>query len=164
MPRVPEDRVADVSDPPPSRTVSRRALLRAGGASSLVGAAFLGGCDLDPWSSSSSPAALPKDPDQLVVEAARRELRGLLLRLSATSGTAALVACHRTQLVALQGRPPAATRRSRPFTTAQVAAHERRAAERFTHWALTCRNGELARVLACIAAGIRMQPDLQEKT
>jgi hypothetical protein len=139
-------------------------LLRAGGASSLVGAGFLGGCDLDPWSSSSSPEALPKDPDQLVVEAARKELHGLLLRLSATGGTTALVACHRTQLVALQGHPPPPTARSRPFTPAQVVARERRAAKRFTRWALRCRNGELARVLACIAAGIRMQPVLREET
>jgi hypothetical protein len=146
-----------VSDSRQPGAVSRRAVLRLGGAAGLLGAGALGGCDLDPGSS-STPAAATPDPDQHIVEAARGELRGLVARLSATSGAAALVACHLTQLQALQGDPPPTTRRSRPLTPEQTVAREHRAADRFTHWALTCQNGELARVLASVAAGIRMQP------
>lgn len=158
----PGDRVAGVSGSPRSRAVSRRALLRVGGVAGVVGAAGVSGCDLDPGSSSSKPAAAPTpDPDEHLVDAARAELRGLLTRLSATSGAASLVACHRVQLAALQGDPPSATRAGRAFTPAQTVARERRAADRFTRWAMTCQNGDLARVLASIAAGIRMQPVLR---
>jgi hypothetical protein len=149
------DRVAGVS----GSSLSRRALLRAGGAG-LVGATALAGCDLDPDSSSAPPSSSAPDPDQHVVESARRELRGLVSRLSAT-GAAGLVAVHRAQLAALQGDPPPTTARSRPLTPAQAVAREKRAAERFTRWAATCQNGDLARVLASIAAGIRMQPVLK---
>jgi hypothetical protein len=141
--------------------VSRRSLLHLGGAAGIVGAGLVGGCDLDPRSSSAPVVQPPADPDQDIVEAARKELAGLLARLSATTGTASLVACHRAQLAALDGTPPA-TRRRRPLTAAQAVARERRAAERFTHWALACQNGDLARVLASVAAGIRMQPVLRE--
>lgn len=145
-----------------SDAVSRRALLRLGGAAGLLGAGAISGCDLGSGSS-STPAAVPEpDPDEGVVVSARAELRGLMSRLSATSGAAALVAFHGTQLAALQGDPPPATRRSRALTHAQTLAREQRAAERFTHWALTCHNGNLARVLASVAAGIRMQPMLRK--
>jgi hypothetical protein len=144
-----------------SHTVSRRALLRAGGASSVVAAGLLGGCDLDPGASPKPQTTAPPDPDQDIVDAARRELRGLLTRLSATTGAGALVACHRTQLAALQGDAPSPTARSRPLSSAHTLARERRAAERFRRWALTCQNGDLARVLASVAAGIRMQPVLR---
>ncbi len=96
------------------------------------------------------------------MDAARAELTGLISRLSATSGASALVACHLTQLAALGGGPVRLTRRSRPFTHTQAVAHERRAAERFARWATTCRSGDLARVLASVSAGIRMQPVLRE--
>jgi hypothetical protein len=145
-----------------SDAVSRRALLRLGGAAGLLGAGAISGCDLGPGSSSTAAAVPEPDPDEHVVVAARAELRGLISRLSATSGAAALVAFHATQLAALQGDPPPATRRSRALTHTQTLARERRAAERFTHWALTCHNGDLARVLASVAAGIRMQPMLRE--
>jgi hypothetical protein len=145
-----------------SRRVSRRSLLRAGGVTSVVGGALLGGCDLGRGSSSTPQAVASPDPDQDIVDAARTELRGLLTRLSATSGAASLVACHRAQLAALQGAPPPTTQRGRPLTSAQILARERRAAGRFTHWANTCQNGDLARVLASVAAGIRMQPVLRD--
>jgi hypothetical protein len=133
-------------------------LLRTSGLAGLA-ATLLTGCDLDLGASSSTPAAAPTpDPDQHILDAARAELRGLILRLSATGGAAALVACHRTQLAALQGDPPPATQRARPLDPARVAAREHRAARHFAHWATACRNGDLARVLACISAGIRMQP------
>jgi hypothetical protein len=48
------------------------------------------------------------------------------------------------------------------LTPTQTVSRERRAAERFTRWAITCQNGDLARVLASVAAGIRMQPVLRE--
>jgi hypothetical protein len=140
--------------------LSRRALLRLGGAVGVLGAGLLGGCDLDPGSSSTPTAVPPSDPDQHIVQAARAELSGLVLRLSATAGAGSLVACHRVQLAALDGDPASTTRRGRPLTPAQTVAREHRAAERFTHWAVTCQNGDLARVLASIAAGIRMQPVL----
>jgi hypothetical protein len=70
------------------------------------------------------------------------------------------VTCHRTQLAALRGDPPPLTRRAKGLTPAQTLARERHAAERFGHWAATCHNGDLARVLASVAAGIRMQPVL----
>jgi hypothetical protein len=141
---------------------SRRAVLRAGGAAGVVGATVLSGCDLDPTSSSAPPAATPRDPDEDIVAAARAELRGLIRRLSATGGTGSLVAVHRTQLAALDGDPPPARRRGRALSRAEVVDRERRAADRFTHWALTCDNGDLARVLASVATGIRMQPVLRE--
>jgi hypothetical protein len=141
--------------------LSRRALLRAAGSTGVVGAVLLGGCDLGTDSSSTPRAVPPTDPDEHIVEAARAELRGLLTRLSATSGAASLVACHRIQLAALQGDPPPTTRRSRALTPVETVARERRAADRFTRWALTCQNGDLARVLASVAAGIRMQPVLR---
>jgi hypothetical protein len=150
-----EDRVAGVSGSP----LSRRAFLRAGGIG-LVGAVALTGCDLDPDGAAAPSSAPSPDPDQRVVESARRELRVLVSRLSATGATA-LVAVHRAQLAALQGDPPPTTARSRPLTPAQTVVREQRAAERFTGWAKTCQNGDLARVLASIAAGIRMQPVLR---
>ena len=142
--------------------LSRRGLLLSAGVGTAVAAgAALSGCDLDP--SSSGPVAQPSpDPDQAIVTSARAELVGLITRLGAGSGTAALVAVHRIQLAALQGDPPPVTRRSRPFTPAQTVAREHRAADRFTRWATTCESGDLARVLASIAAGIRMQPVLRE--
>jgi hypothetical protein len=147
------DRVAGVS----GSALSRRAVLWLGG-TGLAGVVALGGCDLDPTSSSPPPS--PPDPDQPVLDAARLELTRLITRLSATHGGAGLVAVHRLQLAALQGEPPSSTRRARALTPHQVLDGERRAVERFTRWATTCENGDLARVLASIAAGIAMQPDL----
>jgi hypothetical protein len=96
------------------------------------------------------------------VDAARAELQGLLVSLSATSGVARLVACHRDQLAALEGDPPTRSGDGHSLTGAKVVARERRAADRFTLWATVCQNGDLARVLASVAAGIRMQPELRE--
>jgi hypothetical protein len=127
----------------------------------VVAGAGLTGCDLDP--SPAGPVAQPTpDPDQAIVTSARAELTGLITRLAAGTGTAALVATHRIQLAALQGDQPPVTVRSRPFTPAQTVAREHRAADRFTRWATTCESGELARVLGSIAAGIRMQPVLRD--
>src|SRR5262249_25570763 len=113
-----------------SRTVSRRVALALAGTVGLVGAGALGGCDLRPGS--SSPAAVPPpDPAQRGVDAARGELGALLTRLQATTGTSSLVACPGAQLAALQGEPPPATRRARPFTRGQLMARERLAAQRF---------------------------------
>ena len=138
--------------------LSRRGLLLT---ASVVGAAGLTACDFDP--PSPAPAAPPTpDADQTIVVSARAELTDLIERLGASSGTAALVAVHRVQLAALQGDPPPITRRSRPLTPAQTVARERRAAARFSRWARTSQSGDLARVLASIAAGIRMQPVLRD--
>jgi hypothetical protein len=124
----------------------------------MAGAVALNGCDLDPTTSSAPTVGAPPDPDRGVVDAARAELSSLISRLSATGGGAALVAVHRKQLAALDGEPPTATLAARSLTPRQVVTREGRAAERFTRWAITCENGDLARVLASIAAGIAMQP------
>jgi hypothetical protein len=127
----------------------------------MLAAGALGGCDLDPDSSSKPHAVPPPDPDQATLDAARAELVYLLERLPATGGTAALAACHRAQLEALAGDPPTTVRRRR-LTPSQIARRERRAADRFHQWALAAENGDLARVLAAVCAGIRMQPVLRE--
>jgi hypothetical protein len=149
----------------PGSPLSRRGVLRVaglGGVAGALGVGALSGCDLDPASSSKPAAIPPPDPDQHLVETARAELQGLLVSLSATSGVARLVACHRDQLAALEGDPPARSSNGHPLTRVQVVARERRAGDRFTRWASICQNGDLARVLASVAAGIRMQPELSE--
>jgi hypothetical protein len=145
--------------------LSRRAVLRVAGLGSVGGALAAGvltGCDLDPHSSPQPSSAPSPDPDEHIVDAARAELRDLLYWLPATGPTASLIECHRLQLAALDGHPRRPTRRGPSWTTAKAVARERRAAGRFTRWALTSHNGDLARVLASIAAGIRMQPALRQ--
>jgi hypothetical protein len=145
--------------------VSRRSVLRLAGLGGVAGALAAGaleGCDLDPHSSSSPSSAPAPDPDEHIVDAARRELGNLLYWLPATGPAAPLLVIHRRQLRALDGHPRPHTRRGPSWTTADARVRERRAAERFAHWAVTCRNGDLARVLASVAAGIRMQPLLRE--
>jgi hypothetical protein len=143
-------------------SLSRRRLLLSAGAVTAVG---LTSCDLDP--SSSAPAVEPSpdadqvDADQVIVLAARAELSGLIVRLGNSPRTAALVSVHRTQLAALQGDPPPSAATVRPPTPAQIVAREQRAADRFSRWAANSGSGDLARVLASIAAGIRMQPVLR---
>jgi hypothetical protein len=127
----------------------------------MLGAGVLAGCDLDPDSSSKPHAVPAPDPDQEILEAARAELVALLERVPATGRTASLAACHRQQLEALDGDPPT-TVRHRRLTRSQIARRERRAADRFGQWALDAQNGDLARVLASVCAGIRMQPSLRE--
>lgn len=135
----------------------RRGLLLSAGA---LAAVALSGCDFDP--SSPKPASPPPpDPDLDLVLAARAELTGLINRLGTAPAVASLVAAHRVQLTALGGQPPSPRPRTRPLPHAELVARERRAADRFTHWAETCLRGDLARVLASVAAGIRMQPVLQ---
>src|SRR5262245_3783065 len=143
--------------------LSRRVVVRSTGLAT-IGAAVLTGCDLDP--DSSTPAAAPKpEPDERVLLAARAELVRLIARISASSGPASLAdleQVHRTQLAALGGQPRPHAKRARPLAPAQLMAHERVAASRFTAWAGQAQGGDLARVLASIAAGIRMQPVVQE--
>jgi hypothetical protein len=133
-----------------------------GAVAGTLAAGVLTGCDLDPRSSSSPSSAPAPDPDEHIVHAARRELRDLLYWLPGTGSAAPLLVVHRLQLKALDGHPRPHTRRGPSWTTAHARVRERRAAERFAHWAVTCRNGDLARVLASVAAGIRMQPLLRE--
>jgi hypothetical protein len=131
------------------------------GAGVAVALEALTGCDLDPHSTSPAPPVRSRDPDQGVVDAARAELRTLLRRLQATPGATTLVAAHREQLRVLEGHPPKRRRRGVALTKTQVVDEERRALRRFRHWAMTCENGDLARVLACIAAGIAMQTEVR---
>lgn len=146
----------------PGSPLSRRGLLSAAGlAATAAGAGLVGGCRFDPSTPAAPRASASPDPDAAVLAAAHAELGSLIARLSASSGTADLVACHRTQLAALGGRQPSITDRGRPLTPAETVVRERRALSRFTHWAVTCSDGDLARVLASVAAGIRMQPVLQ---
>jgi hypothetical protein len=139
-------------------------VLRAAGFGSLAGVLGVGalsGCDLDPDSSSTPQAVPSSDPDQDILDAARAELGGLLERLPKKGSTASLSAIHRQQLEALQGDPPTSVRRPHP-PRAWIVKRERRAADRFDQWALDAENGDLARVLASVCAGIRMQPLLRE--
>jgi hypothetical protein len=145
--------------------LSRRRLLSAAGLTATVASVgWVAGCRFDPPTATTPNASPTPDPDAAVVDAARAELSGLIGALSTSSGTATLVSCHRAQLAALGGKPPATTTRTRPLAPAARVARERRAVARFTHWAVTCTDGDLARVLASIAAGIAMQPLLQEAT
>lgn len=144
-----------------ARRVSRRGLLRLGGAGGLAAAGLLAGCDLDPRAT-PTPAPPAPDPDERLVVAARAELRGLLRRLESTPGTQGLIASHRIQLRALAGTPGRRRRGAPVLTQTQVGSLERRAADRFEHWAVTCQDGDLARVLASVAAGITMQPVVGE--
>jgi hypothetical protein len=140
----------------PGSSLSRRGVLLSTGAL----AAGLTGCDLRGTSSSPSAASTP-DPDQAIVTAARGELSDLILRLGGATGASYLVAVHRVQLAALQGDPPPITTRTKPLSHRQVVAHERRALTRFTRWAEAAERGDLAQVLASIAAGIQVQPILR---
>ena len=140
----------------PGSPLSRRGLLLSAGVATTYA---VSGCDLDP--TSPEPAAQPSpDPDQAIVTSARAELSGLIVRLGGSPRNAALVTVHRVQLAALQGDQPTALH-GRPLTPAATVAREGRAVDRFTRWATTCENGDLARVLGSIAAGIRMQPVLR---
>ena len=120
----------------------------------------LGGCTLDP--PVPAPVRAPPDPDLTVAEAARAELSGLVERLRGTRGAGYLVRVHLAQLAALGGTAPSAT--GHPLTPAEVVARERRAADRCRHWATTCQGGDLARVLAVVAAGIAMQSPFQDRS
>ncbi|HEX3930978.1 MAG TPA: hypothetical protein VHW64_09750 [Nocardioides sp.] len=143
-----------------SRFLSRRRVLWLAGGAGVATAGALGGCDLDPRPTPTPPPPAP-GPDDHIVQAARAELRELLVRLRATPGTADLVACHRSQLAALGGHPATARRPGPALTQAELVDRERRAAERFRRWALRSSDGDLARVLACVAAGVSMQPELR---
>jgi hypothetical protein len=142
--------------------LSRRVVVSAAGLmGGVAGAGLLGGCSFDPSSPTPAQAPAPPDPDAPVLAAAQAELTALITRLSASGGTASLVACHRAQLTALGGQLPTAVPREPALTSARIVIRERRAVARFTQWAITCRDGELARALASVAAGIRTQPVLR---
>jgi hypothetical protein len=142
--------------------LSRRGVLCAARlVAAVAGAGLLAGCRFDPPTPTPVRAPAAPDPDASLVAAARAELTALIERLSGATGTAGLVACHRTQLIALGGRPPTATPRARPLAPDTVVVRERRAVGRFTHWAVVCSDGDLAALFASVAAGIRMQPVLQ---
>ncbi len=152
-----------MSGPP----LSRRAAVRWAGVASVLGAAALGGCDLDPRSSPAPVASPTPDHDERILLAARAELAALIARLRAaiakpspTVPDALLVSleqAHVLQLAALDGRPPATPGRVRPLVSGpRLVARERVAVARFTDWAHHAESGDLARVLAATAAGIRM--------
>jgi hypothetical protein len=144
-----------MSGPP----LSRRSVVRSGGL--LLGGMTWAGCDLDlDPGSASTPAAVPTpDPDQRLVLAARAELVGVIARIAASTGLgplSELEQVHRTQLAALGGEEPAATSPARPLGPRQLLGRERVLSARFTAWAEHADSGDLARVLAAVAAGIRM--------
>lgn len=154
--------------------VSRRALLTSARVVTLGGS--LASCRLDPASSDARASSLPsgptstvsagvEDPDLVLVDAARAELGGLLSHLAGGPSNAAnrdLIAFHTVQLGALGGTAPTTTRRR--LTQAALVRRERHARDRFLRWAEAARSGELARVLAAVAAGISMQPLVREPT
>lgn len=153
-----------MSGPP----VSRRTAVRWAGVLSVAGAASLSGCDLDPRSSPTPAAAPPPDHDERILLAARAELTGLIarLRVSLVSPHPAAVLvdleqAHLTQLAALDGRAPSPSSpgvRVRALRAGpRLVAREALAVSRFTTWAERAVSGDLARVLAATAAGIRTQ-------
>src|SRR5262249_16953768 len=129
----------------------------AAAASATVTVGALAACDLDPSSSSDPAAHSTPDPDAQIVLAARAELRKLILDLSHTNGGAGRAAVPRVERAALQGHVPEAPAAGKALDRDQVVIREVRAARRFGRWALQADNGDLARVLASVAAGIRMQ-------
>lgn len=146
----------------PGSVLSRRGVLSAAGLiGAVAGTGLVGGCRFDPPTPAPVRAPASADPDAAVLAAARAELTMLIDRLVASTGTAALIACHRTQLTALGGQVPTASPRARALDSAAVVVHEQRAITHFTQWAVTCSDGDLARLLASVAAGIGMQPALQ---
>jgi acyl CoA:acetate/3-ketoacid CoA transferase alpha subunit len=151
--------------------VSRRALLTSAGAVTLGGSLTqaVTGCRFDPASSDSTapPSADPSsatataatDADAAIVASARAELAGLVAHLLAgvtSVENQTLVTFHTVQLKALGAEAPTSTRRR--LTPAALVTQERRTQGRFVHWAEDCQSGELARVLAAVAAGIGMLP------
>jgi hypothetical protein len=151
--------------------VSRRALLTSVGAVTLGGSLSqaMNGCRFDPASSDSTapPSAGPSsatataatDADAAIVTSARAELSGLVAHLLAGVNSVenqTLVTFHTAQLKALGADAPTTTRRR--LTPAALVAQERRTQRRLVHWAEVCHSGELARVLAAVAAGIGMLP------
>jgi acyl CoA:acetate/3-ketoacid CoA transferase alpha subunit len=151
--------------------VSRRALLTSAGAVALGGSLSqaMSGCRFDPGSSdstapssggpSSTTATAATDADAAIVASARAELTGLVAHLLAGVDSVqnqTLVTFHTAQLAALGAEAPTSTRRR--LTPAALVAQERRTQGRFVHWAEVCQSGELARVLAAVAAGIGMLP------
>jgi hypothetical protein len=142
--------------------LSRREVLSAAGLMAAVaGAELMEGCRFDPPAPAPVQAPATANPDASVLAAARAELTALINRLSTSNGTAGLLACHRAQLIALGGQVPTAIPHARALTSAAVVVRERRAVGRFAHWAVTCSDGDLATLLASVAAGIGMQPALQ---
>lgn len=135
-------------------TLSRRAVLGS------VGAATAGlavtGCRFDPAPSAAPTAHPTPDPDARLVTQARSELSALIDHLGGAAAAVTLVAAHRVQLTALGGRHRARRRGPAAVGRPQIVARERTAADRFAGWAAAASSGELARLLASIAAGIDM--------
>lgn len=156
----------------PRATTTRRTALGGVVATLGVGIGALAGCDIDPDSAGPEPAAEPTaDPDSGLVETVLAELRELTDLVSGVgaahpalrrtmAGLRELHLAHREALDDEPGDAPTAgggqvDPRTRPTEAlALVRNRERRAQARLADWSVTAQSGALARLLACMSAGV----------
>lgn len=158
----------------PRLTTTRRAALGGAAATLGVGVGTLAGCDLDPDSSGPEPADEPAaDPDTALVDTVLAELRDLTDLVSgvgaahaglrrAMTGLRDLHLAHREALGDEPGDEPSGAGQLDPRTgptqaLAQVRSRERRTQGRLADWAVAAQSGALARLLACMSAGVAQQ-------
>lgn len=155
----------------PRVTTTRRTALGGAVATLGVGVGALTGCDIDPDSSEPEPDREPDaDPDSGLVDTVLAELRDLAELVSGVgtahpslrrtmAGLRDLHLAHREALGDEPGDAPAAGGQLDPRTgpaeaLALVRSRERRAQGRLADWSVAAQSGALARLLACMSAGV----------
>ena len=134
-----------------------------------VGVGALAGCDLDPDGSAPQPSA-GADPDSGLVDTVLAELRALSVLVSGVgaahpglqrtmTGLRELHVAHREALGDEPAEEPAGDAHLDPRTGAAqaldlVRSRERRAQGRLADWSVAAQSGALARLLACMSAGV----------
>lgn len=170
----------------PRVTTTRRTALGGALAAVGVGVGALAGCDLDPDSSGPERAAQPTtepsaypdaDPDSGLVDTVLAEIRDLTGLVSsvgaahpglrgAMTGLRDLHLAHREALADELGDEqtdePAGGGQLDPRTgpkeaLALVRGRERRTQSRLADWSVAAESGALARLLACMSAGVAQQ-------
>lgn len=162
----------------PRVTTTRRTALGGAVATLGVGVGALAGCDLDPDSSAPEPGAQAAtgpspDPDPGLVDAVLVELRDLTALVSSV-GTAHpglrptmtrlhdLHVAHREALGDEQTGEPVHGAQLDPRTgpvqaLTLVRSRERRTQGQLADWSVAAESGALARLLACMSAGVAQQ-------
>lgn len=158
----------------PRVTTTRRTALGGAVATLGMGVGALTGCDLDPGSSGRGPAAEPAaDPDTGLVDTVLAELRDLTALVSGVGAVhpglrramAGLRDLHRAHREALGDEPadePVGGAQLDPRTgpaqaLALVRSRERRTQGKLADWSVAAESGALARLLACMSAGVAQQ-------
>ncbi|HEU4811440.1 MAG TPA: hypothetical protein VFT00_04810 [Nocardioides sp.] len=162
----------------PRVTTTRRTALGGAAATLGVGVGALAGCDLDPDSSgpesSDEPTTGPSaDPDTGLVDTVLAELRELTDLVSgvaaahpglsrAMTGLRDLHLAHREALSDESVDEPAGGGQLDPRTgptqaLALVRGRERRTQGRLADWSVAAESGALARLFACMSAGVAQQ-------